>query len=372
MSHKRTFLKLNAKMSTKRSSFGKLLFAVFVTFVLWLTFVHVFPRQKSQATIKRLISAADFESIMKTPAKTGPSVIANWASESDEYSEDTPYINTSSTHPDIKTPKTDRLPDKSDSGSLKFLRESLKFSKESKDDNLSLGKGVIKEYDLVCESPDFKYFQSKGDVLEENKRVQPLELKVLVFLTMLLYPTREGKNGILDFLMQLRIPFHMTKVSNPLPILEWEKTKSFSLIIFENYVAYLTMSLDKRIILDNYCQRFSIHVLAFMEPNSSSELQNFAAIGLKIQSGARLKQFKLNPESDIWHTANPDVIYEDALPTFNWTVFHPVFDTFKPLAFSTIVPYSRGTGGDRSGSEFGSIVAIHDVGKICYRSHVSI
>lgn len=324
MSAKRTLLWLHSKIPVKRYALCKLLTIALTTSITWFTLMFI----DSSDVLHTFSSHVTISKSVPSSASSTPTEKARESSE---------------------------------------LLQATMLSLQSNAAQIAFDIGpfdnppaLIADY-IVADKPGATYFNFKGNLFGEEKKrkIKTPEKRVLVFLQDI---TKKEKI-FTNFLLELRFDYQLTNVSLPIPVLMRYETPMFSLIIFQDYNSYLTFPPSKRAYLDQYCINNKVSILAFTESTRSAELEYFSGIGLKLQHRMKLQKFKMNPDSKIWHTARPEVIYEDPLPTSSWTVFITMHQTFKPLAFSTVAPDWTGSGTDIQRSEFGAVVGIHDIGK---------
>uniref|UniRef100_A0A0B7BT56 [heparan sulfate]-glucosamine N-sulfotransferase n=1 Tax=Arion vulgaris TaxID=1028688 RepID=A0A0B7BT56_9EUPU len=226
-------------------------------------------------------------------------------------------------------------------------------------------------YDNVIEdNPLGLYFSDRLDEkipvgrshLKFYKREHMMPLKmVLIFVQDV---SSFSANMLEHFFAQQRIEYRLHNFSTYFPSLVIEDIglPRYSLFVFEDYVTYLSMEFKQRTILDRYCRRYQVGILALTQSTRSEESDIFSNMKLILQHRMELQTFKLNQDSKIWRVAKPQEVYTEALPTSDWTIFIHDHDTYTPLVYSTIKSDWRGSNEDVSSTEFGCTVAVHDQG----------
>ncbi|CAL1537160.1 unnamed protein product [Lymnaea stagnalis] len=167
-----------------------------------------------------------------------------------------------------------------------------------------------------------------------------------------------------QFFAHQRIEYRTTLVTGDVPtlVLSDLNVPRYVLLVFDDYASYLRLDARRRSLLDDYCKKYKVGILALTQSKRSSETEVSVEFKLKLQHGLKLKKFKLNTEVDFWRVAKRDMVWLEDLPSSDWTIFSVKHSTYRPVAFSTVDPTWRGSGTNVSKQEFGCVVALHDRG----------
>ncbi|GFR66597.1 bifunctional heparan sulfate N-deacetylase/N-sulfotransferase [Elysia marginata] len=167
-----------------------------------------------------------------------------------------------------------------------------------------------------------------------------------------------------QFFGQQRIDYKTLANKAELPRLTSVEDNSpkYSLFVFDDFVSYLSMPESKKRVLDEYCSYYRVGILAMSQSARSGEIELFSDLKLKIQHRMKLQHYKLEPSSPIWRVGKPEAVYQDQLPSQDWSVFTASHPTYRPLAYSTVAADWDGTKTDVNVTKFGCVVAIHDIG----------
>ena len=156
--------------------------------------------------------------------------------------------------------------------------------------------------------------------------------KVLVFVE-----TQYSKKGleIVSMLETNRIKFKVELAGKSLPFLTRMDKGKFGVIIFENLQSYVTMDQWNRQLLDKYCREYRVGIIAFTYPTEdhliNAQLRGFP---MSMHTNLALKDFEINPESEILRMTRTGETLYGFLPGDDWTVFVPNHTTYEPLAFA--------------------------------------
>lgn len=131
----------------------------------------------------------------------------------------------------------------------------------------------------------------------------------------------------------------------------------YSVIIFENLHKYFRMNRWNRDLLDKYCREYGVGIIGFLVNTANSEntdnhksnngatyqvkqIKRLYSLPVSVQSNYQLKDYQLNPNSNIFRIARPGSISLGAVPENNWSVFvlPPNSTSFFPVAQA--LPYN--------------------------------
>ncbi|CAG5121840.1 unnamed protein product, partial [Candidula unifasciata] len=220
--------------------------------------------------------------------------------------------------------------------------------------------------DLIKENPLGTYFNDRltgrvpvGKSHLEFFRPHQIMLKnVLIFLLNTSHPSVTSFG---EFFARQRIEYKFRSVSNKLPplVLEDLGIPKYSLIVFDDYSTYASMEPTRRDDLDSYCRAFKIGMLILTHEYEGVEI--FSDKLLHIKRHFSLRNYKLNPESDIWRVARSNQIFLEPLPSSDWAIFITNHEKYTPLVFSSFA----GVQGNRGNTSlFDCVIAVHDRGLI--------
>lgn len=157
-----------------------------------------------------------------------------------------------------------------------------------------------------------------------------LDSKVLVFVE-----TQYSHLGrqICEILEASRIKFKIEIAGKSLPLLTNLDKGKFAVIVFENLEKYLNMNKWNKELLDKYCREYNVGVIGFIRPNEDSmvgaQLRGFP---LYIHTNLAIREYELNPHSQILRLTRAGEVYTGVLPGEDWTIFQTNHSTYEPLA----------------------------------------
>ncbi|XP_002739829.1 bifunctional heparan sulfate N-deacetylase/N-sulfotransferase-like [Saccoglossus kowalevskii] len=160
-----------------------------------------------------------------------------------------------------------------------------------------------------------------------------VKAKALIFIESSL--SKPGQQ-ILSLLVAQKFRYH-TEIANSknLPSLSSSGHGLFSIIIFENLDVYINLDQWNRELLDKYCLEYSVGVLLFTttkdETLFSEQVGNFP---LFMHSNLGLRDYELNPNSDVLYITRPGETLYGYLPGFDWTVFQTNHSTYEAIAYA--------------------------------------
>ncbi|BFZ05496.1 hypothetical protein BsWGS_08535 [Bradybaena similaris] len=230
----------------------------------------------------------------------------------------------------------------------------------------SVGQAYLYD-DLIKENPLATYFNDKlrrsalfGKAhLELTSSHKTRLLKsVLIFLW---NTSRPSVVILAEFFARQRIEYKFRTASKELPplVIEDFGMPRYSLIVFDDYATYANMAPTRRDSLDNYCKTYNIGVLVLTQEYENMEI--FSDKHLLLKRRFRLKNYKLNSESEIWRVAKSNQIYLEPLPSCDWAIFITTHANYRPLVLSSmngVQPH------DGNSSTFDCVIAVHDQGLI--------
>ncbi|XP_059162378.1 bifunctional heparan sulfate N-deacetylase/N-sulfotransferase 3-like [Physella acuta] len=200
-------------------------------------------------------------------------------------------------------------------------------------------------------SERLRAYAASGGPGASNKK--PLK-KVLV----LVRDTESSHVGVLgQFFEQLRLEYRIVSVDEDMPTLVLEpELPQYAVLVFGDYLSYLKMAPARRNVLEEYCKKYKVGILAFTLSKGKG-YKLVTEFGLEMHHGYKLKQYKLNPRVEFWRVAKKEAVFDESLPSSDWTLFITKHETYRPLVYSTVdESVKSGT------SEFGCVIAVHDQG----------
>ncbi len=159
-----------------------------------------------------------------------------------------------------------------------------------------------------------------------------IDNKVLV-----LVETQYSKQGveILAMLESNRIRYKVELAQKSLPSLTRMDKGKYGVIVFENFESYLNMDQWNRELLDKYCLEYNVGVIAFTYPTEDTLIQaKVKGFPLYVHTNLALKDYEINPRSDILRVTRAGEINYGFLPGDDWVVFVPNHTTYEPLAYA--------------------------------------
>lgn len=202
----------------------------------------------------------------------------------------------------------------------------------------------------------------------------PLNHKVdehikLAHRALLITEMPNSKNGqkIRYFLNSLRIEVKFESKLKPIPTLTNKKSGRFAVVVFENFNSYLELDSWNKQLLDKYCHEYHVGIIGFVKPleNDVDSFKTVTDYHITFQYNLELEDYKLNPESSLWHIMRPREVWKGFLPD-RWTVFHSNHSTYQPLAFSKLSPHllEPHTGDSRDLKPLSYATAVLDLGEV--------
>lgn len=183
--------------------------------------------------------------------------------------------------------------------------------------------------------------------------------KVLVFVE-----TQYSKRGvqIVSLLESNRIKFKVELAGKSLPFLTKMDKGKYGVIIFENLQSYLNMDQWNRQLLDKYCREYRVGIISFTYPTDSNLISSpLKGLQMAVHTNLALKDYEINPKSDILRLTRAGGTLHGFLPGDDWTVFVPNHTTFEPLAYARTQSAEQ-VSLSSSIEEVRYITAVHDLG----------
>lgn len=109
----------------------------------------------------------------------------------------------------------------------------------------------------------------------------------------------------------------------------------YSVIIFENLHKYFRLNRWNRDLLDKYCREYSVGIIGFIVNSESidnhrssnehrqyqvKQIKRLPNLPLSIEYDYKLKDYQLNPNSNVFRIARPGSISLGIVPEKNWSV----------------------------------------------------
>lgn len=148
--------------------------------------------------------------------------------------------------------------------------------------------------------------------------------------------SRNAKN--IAYAMELaRFQFKVVSDSRSFPTFTHMNKGRFGVIIFETMNIYLTLEYWNRQLIDKYCREFGVGMIFFMKGPGEEDLhsEKIVDFAFTVQYNVGLKEYRLNPLSEVWRITKPGEIVGETFQEEGWAVFHTNHTTFEPLAFAT-------------------------------------
>jgi len=163
---------------------------------------------------------------------------------------------------------------------------------------------------------------------------QRISKKVLIIIES---PYSRNAKNIAYAMESARFQYKVVSDSRTLPTLTHMNKGRFGVIIFETMNIYLTLDQWSRQLIDKYCREYGVGMIFFMKGPSEDELQmeKIGDFGFTVQYNMGLKEYKLNPNSQVWRITKPGEIVGETFQEEGWAVFHTNHSTFEPLAYAT-------------------------------------
>lgn len=188
-----------------------------------------------------------------------------------------------------------------------------------------------------CNYLNFKTTKERGPNnhgLVENTRTGK---RVLVFVES---PYTKHAKEIVNSLEAARFPYKIVMGDKSLPTLTHMDKGRFSAIIFERIQLYLDLDYWNRQLLEKYCREYDIGMILFVRPQDDYQksFEKVPGFPMSLQYNVALRDYRLNPVSDVWRIIRPGEIINRSSPHEDWTVFLVNHTTFEPLAFAKVAP----------------------------------
>ncbi|XP_013416453.1 bifunctional heparan sulfate N-deacetylase/N-sulfotransferase isoform X1 [Lingula anatina] len=167
---------------------------------------------------------------------------------------------------------------------------------------------------------------------------------------------------IVAILEAARIKFRVEPTGKSLPYLTHMDKGKFGVIVFENLEAYTNMDKWNRQLLDKYCKEYHVGMIIFAPSKEdgilSSQVEGFQ---LYIHTNLVLKDYKINPHSNILRLTRAGETWQGDLPDEDWTVFIANHSTYQPLAYASIRMTDH-YSYDSVGEDVKQVVVLQDLG----------
>ena len=193
-----------------------------------------------------------------------------------------------------------------------------------------------------------------------NARLK-LDNKVLV-----LVENQFSKRGqeIIAILESNRMKYKMELAGKSLPYLTHQDKGKYGVVVFESFEAYLLMDKWNRQLIDKYCRDYSVGIVAFTQGTKQSyvnaQVKDFP---LYVHTNLALKDYRINPESDVLRIVRAADTLTGDLPGADWTVFISNHTTYVPLTYASMKTSASVTPMSASdGSTIQYVTAIQDQG----------
>ncbi|XP_077999800.1 bifunctional heparan sulfate N-deacetylase/N-sulfotransferase-like [Glandiceps talaboti] len=141
---------------------------------------------------------------------------------------------------------------------------------------------------------------------------------------------------IVTLLEANRFKYHTTLANDKnLPTLTNVGQGIYAVVIFENLESYIYMDDWNRELLDKYCLEYNVGVIIFTAVREETYFQ--AQVGdlpLYIHTNLGLRDYELNPYSDVFYLTRPGETVFGYLPGDDWTVFQFNHTTYESIAYA--------------------------------------
>ncbi len=146
--------------------------------------------------------------------------------------------------------------------------------------------------------------------------------------------SRQGQE-IAVLLEANRIKFKLELAQKSLPYLTRMDKGKYGVIIFENLASYINMDKWNRQLLDKYCREYNVGIIAFTYATENALIKaQVRGFPLFVHTNLAMKDYELNPNSQVLRITRPGEMFHDFLPGDDWTVFLPNHTTYEPLSFA--------------------------------------
>ncbi|PIK52841.1 putative bifunctional heparan sulfate N-deacetylase/N-sulfotransferase-like [Apostichopus japonicus] len=109
----------------------------------------------------------------------------------------------------------------------------------------------------------------------------------------------------------------------------------YSIIIFQNLLTYINLREVDRSLIDGYCQRYKVGIVAFTGPSLDNEYSmKVGNFPLVMDKKMTLKDLSLNSESPVFHITKTKRTLSGILPGEDWTVFRSNHSTYQSIALA--------------------------------------
>ena len=207
-----------------------------------------------------------------------------------------------------------------------------------------------------CNYLNFKTTKERGPNnhgLVENTRTGK---RVLVFVES---PYTKHAKDIVNSLEAARFPYKIVMGEKSLPILTHMDKGRFSAIIFERIQLYLDLDYWNRQLIEKYCREYDIGMMLFVKAQDDLQksFEKVPGFPLSLQYNLALKDYRLNPVSEVWRITRPGEIITSSSPHEDWTVFVLNHTTYEPLAFAKVAPSFYENGDSVNFEENATVIA---------------
>ena len=103
------------------------------------------------------------------------------------------------------------------------------------------------------------------------------------------------------------------------------------MIIFENFDKYLNMNKWNRELLDKYCREFGVGIIGLMQKNEERRALQLNGFPLFIDTGASVRDYRINPLSPVLRLTRAGEIHYGRLPGEDWVIFRSNHTSYQPL-----------------------------------------
>ena len=208
-------------------------------------------------------------------------------------------------------------------GSSSLLLLSYYVASSSKSEN------AIPQEIIRCQL-DSKFRDSVNDHVNVANQLR-IDNKVLIIAET--QYTSLGQ-GLVTILEANRIKFKLALAGKSLPSLTHLDKGRFGVVVFERLESYLNMDVWNRQLLDKYCQKYHVGIIAFAHPDEALYNAQVKDFPLFVHTKLSLHSYELNPSSPILRVTRAGDIVRDTLPGEEWTVFVGNHSTYEPLSWA--------------------------------------
>ena len=141
---------------------------------------------------------------------------------------------------------------------------------------------------------------------------------------------------LVSILESLRFKYKVAHLDKPLPQLINKNQGVYSAIVFEKLESYLTLDSWNQVIINNYCIKYKVGVLAFAQTSEVLSNVQVKSLPLYINTNIVISKYMVNAKSPVLRITRPgSIAFDSNASAKRWSVFYSNHSTFEPVSTST-------------------------------------